>query len=151
MWVTGSLQLLPLWIQGHVHTRLHPASEWAWEGSWCWPSEGLPLMGRFGSGPPLSWPGLHFSLRLFLSNACFSISFPGLAPWCEGTPCLLLSTFHLPFKENTPNTSFAHVILSLSSAAQRTRTDSFQLEWEGQGNISKGLEIPGSIRDVFRL
>lgn len=145
------MQLLPLWIRSHIYTRLHPASDWAWEGSWCWPSEGLPLMGRFGSGPPLQLTSLRltFSLRLFLSNPSFSISFPGLAPWCEGIPCLLLPIFHLTFVEITLNTSFAHVILSLSSATQRTRTDNFYLEWEGQENVSKGLEIPSSIRDVF--
>lgn len=151
MWVTDSLQLLPLWIRSHIYTRLHPASDWAWEGSWCWPSEGFLSWTGLAQGLPFSWPGLHFSLRLFLSNPSFSISFPGLAPWCEGTPCLLLPIFHLTFVEITLNTSFAHVILSLSSATQRTRTDNFYLEWEGQENVSKGLEIPSSIRDVFRL
>lgn len=115
------------------------------------PVRGFLSWAGLAQGLPFSWPGLHFSLRLFLSNPSFSISFPGLAPWCEGIPCLLLPIFHLTFVEITLNTSFAHVILSLSSATQRTRTDNFYLEWEGQENVSKGLEIPSSIRDVFRL
>lgn len=47
MWVTDSLQLLPLWIRGHIYIRLHPASDWAWEGSCAGPVRGF-----------LSWAGL---------------------------------------------------------------------------------------------
>lgn len=151
MWVTDSLQLLPLWIRGHIYTRLHPASDWAWEGPGVGPVRGFLSWAGLAQGLSFIWPRLHFSLRLFLSNPSFSISLSRLAPWCEGTPCLLLPIFHLTFMEITLNTSFAHVILSLSSATQGTRTDNFHLEWEGQENISKGLEIPSSVRDVFRL
>ena len=52
------------------------------------------------------------SLRLFLSNPSFPISFPGPALWCESSPCLLLPTSHLTFTEISLNKSSAHLILS---------------------------------------
>lgn len=121
MWVTDSLQLLPLWIRSHIYTSgcTQPVTEHG---------RGLGVGPVRASSHGQVWlrasPSADQDYTLVwdssLSNFLRSLS----QDLHHDVKALLPTPAHIPFNfVEITQYIFAHVTLSLSSATQRTRTD----------------------------